>query len=152
MRVCADFPWQAGTGSFSKCTGRCFCLLHTFLVPSSFCNNNNNNNRKPNKEENPDTFKLATSINREGCRRADATRPLEAGGWLHPLPSGTYKDTWGLTASQSWGDFGNGSFISRNKLESSEKPRRGGLTHGFWSLCLIFIYSLAIDLIFLYFM
>lgn len=92
-------------GSLRKYTGRCLCLLDTFPLNSSFCNNNNN--KRTNKEEKPNPLKLSTSKNREACRRTDATRPLEAGGSLLPVPSGTCKDTWGFAALLSWEDSEN---------------------------------------------
>lgn len=133
-----QIPWQAETGSLHKCTGRCLCLLHAFLLPSSFCNNN----KKTNKEEKPNIFKLATSKNRKGCRRADAMRPLEAGGSLHPLPSGTCKDTWSSAASLSWDDSGNEFFGSRNRNQSPPRSRREGGSHMVSDHPVSFLYTL----------
>lgn len=76
-----SFPGRLGQ---APCTGRCLCLLQTFLLHGSFCNNNN---KEINTEENPSTFKPAPSKNREGCRRAEAMKPQEACGLLRPLPA-----------------------------------------------------------------
>lgn len=43
-----------------------------------------------------------------------------------------------------------GMWLSAAETQSPKETRRGWLTHGFWSVSLIFIYSLVIDLVFLY--
>lgn len=43
-------------------------------------------------------------------------RPLEAGGSLHPLPSGTCKDTWGFAASLSWATLGTGLSAAETEI------------------------------------
>lgn len=88
--------------------------------------------KKTNKEEKPNPLKLSTSKNREGCRRTYATRPLEAGGSMHPVPSGTCKDTWGFAALLSWEDFGNVAFSSRNKVLQEAKER---VAHPWFLIC-----------------
>lgn len=125
-------------GSLHKYTGRCLCLLNSFLLPSSFCNNNNNN-KKTNKEEKLNPLKLSTSKKREGCRRSDAIRPLEAGGSMLPVPSGTCKDTWAFAALQSWEDCGNVAFSSRNRVPQGDKER---VAHPWFLVCQSHFYIL----------
>lgn len=137
-------PWRAGTGPSHKCTGRSLCLLHTFLLPSSFCNNNNNKKKKLIKKKKPqtDTFKPAASKTRAGCGSADAGGPLEAGGLEHLVPAGTLKDTGGSAASPSRGRFGNGSFGSRNRSRSPPRSQGEGGSHTVSDHSLSFLYTL----------
>lgn len=123
-----QIPWQAGTDSLRQCAGRCLCLLNTFLLPSSFCNNNDNKKKLIKKKNPTPSNYLLLKIGRVAGELmppdpwkqvARCTRsPQELArtpGVLQPCCPGKTLGMW----------------LSAAETKSSKKPRRGWLTHGF---------------------
>lgn len=103
-------------------TGRCLCLLCTFPLPSSFCDNKYNHCNKWIKGKKTTPFTIAASKSRSaGAMRTQAQVAL------HPLSPGTCKDSCSTAASGRFWEQASGSRntnLSPTRSQPKGGPRR----------------------------